>query len=228
MSLTSKALQSLIEDARQSPPRQYSELAPIIFQGEVPHSALVVTEGYVVAYSISTAGFEQIVAFYAKGDILPAEWLFNLSPVALYYYRAFTKCELSPIARDIFLDRMKSSLELTTEVMQRFISGYIGATIHIHALEQSYSKEKLTRLFHYLVLRYGVAKRDKDQYDIPFPLTHAQIASMIGVTRETVAVEAQYLKRKGALSYKKGMYCIHLPKLIAKLGSEAFDTLQMS
>jgi CRP-like cAMP-binding protein len=221
------ALKSFIDDVRQSSPRQYTELAPIIFQGEIPPAALVVMKGYVVSYSISTAGFEQIVGFYSRGDILPAEWLFNLSPVALYHYRAFTKCELSPIARDVFLEKMKTDHALMTEVLQKFISGFIGATIHIHALEQSYSKEKLARFFHYLVMRYGVPAHGKELYDIPFPLTHAQIASMIGVTRETVAVEAQYLKRKGALSYKKGMYTIDLPKLIAKLGSEAFDTLKM-
>lgn len=222
------ALHQLLQDSLRAVPRKYIELAPIIFQGEVPPSALYVSDGYVVAYTISDVGFEQIVGFYSKGDILPAEWIFNLSPVALYHYRAFTKCELLPIGRDVLLERIKSDHLLASEVLQRFINGFIGATIHIHSLEQSYSKEKLTRFFHYLILRYGVPVRGGvELYTIPFPLTHAQIASMLGVTRETVAVEAQSLKRKGALSYKKGVYTINLPVLIAKLGSESFDTLQM-
>lgn len=193
----------------------------------MPFSGLYVRRGFVVSYTISNTGIEQIVGFYSAGDILPTEWLFSLSPVALYYYRSFTDCELIPFPRNVFLDEIGKSHLLTTDILHKAVRGFIGATIHVHALEQSSAREKLIRFFHYLVLRYGVPAKQEGVFSIPFPLTHAQIASMTGVTRETISVETSALKKKGAITYRGRMYKVNLPRLVRKLGSEAFESLEI-
>jgi CRP/FNR family transcriptional regulator len=200
----------------------------ILFQGEVPPMALFISSGFVAAYTIKNSGDEQIVSLFSKGDIIPAEWLFGRSPVALYYYKAFTDCELVAVDRQELLSQIAKNHALSAELLERFVGSFIGATIHIHALEHSYSREKLIKLFHYLVLRFGEAKPGKHGvYTLPLPLTHAQIASMIGLTRETVTTETVKLKKKGVLQHKSGVYTINLPSLLKSLGSEEFDNLNL-
>lgn len=209
-------------------PRHYRTQDPILFQGEIPPSALIVSSGFVVSYTINNNGDEQIIGFFAAGDVIPIEWIFGRCPVSLYYYRAFTDCSLVSVNRNEFLDQIKSTPGLASQLLEKFVSGYIGATVHIHALEHSHSREKLIKLFHYLVLRFGVQDTAQSgMYTIPFPLTHAQLASMIGLTRETVAMETVKLKKLGAINYKRGEYTINLSVLIQSVGSEEFDALQL-
>jgi CRP-like cAMP-binding protein len=209
--------------------RKYKASNIILFQGEIPPFVLVVRSGFVISYTMSNNGDEQIIAFYSVGDILPVEWVFNRSPVALYYYRAFTDCELVAVSRDELNDYIVTDQALSNKLLNQFASSFIGATVHIHALEHSHSQEKIIKLLHYLVLRFGqpVPKKE-DTYVIPFKLTHAQIASMVGITRESVTTEAVKLKNKNALDYSKGIYTITLPELLKSLGSEEFDTLTIS
>jgi CRP/FNR family transcriptional regulator len=208
--------------------RHYRSQETILFQGEIPPAAFLVRKGYVSSYTINNAGDEQIIGFFAAGDVFPVEWLFERAPVALYYYRAFTDCELLSLQRMTLLDALESNLALSRELLKQFVSGFIGSTVHIHALEHSHAHEKLIKLFHYLVLRFGVVQPNKKEtFLIPFLLTHAQIASMLGLTRETVAGETMKLKKTGALTYDRGTYTINLPVLLASIGSEEFDSLEL-
>lgn len=209
--------------------RKYKASNIILFQGEIPPFVLVVRSGFVISYTMSNNGDEQIIAFYSVGDVLPVEWAFNRSPVALYYYRAFTDCELAAVGRDELSEHIITNQALSNKLLNQFASSFIGTTVHIHALEHSHSQEKIIKLLHYLVLRFGQPVTGKDDtYIIPFKLTHAQIASMVGITRESVTTEAVKLKNKHALDYSKGIYTIMLPELLKSLGSEEFDTLTIS
>ena len=209
--------------------RKYRASNIILFQGEIPPFVLVVRSGFVISYTMSNNGDEQIIAFFSVGDVLPVEWIFDRSPVALYYYRAFTDCELAAISREELLKYILDSQALSNKLLNQFATSFIGATVHIHALEHSHSQEKIIKLLHYLVLRFGQALTGKkDTYVIPFKLTHAQIASMVGITRESVTTEAVKLKNKKALDYRKGIYTILLPELLKSLGSEEFDSLTIS
>jgi CRP-like cAMP-binding protein len=209
--------------------RKYKANNIVLFQGEIPPFVLIVRSGFVICYTMSNNGDEQIIAFYSVGDILPVEWIFGRSPVALYYYRAFTDCELVALPKDELLAYMKNSQALAQKLLNQFAGSFIGATVHIHALEHSHSQEKIIKLLHYLVLRFGQPVSGKSEtYSIPFKLTHAQIASMVGITRESVTTEAVKLKNKKALSYSKGIYTIKLSELLKSIGSEEFDSLMIS
>ncbi len=208
--------------------RAYSANNIILFQGEIPPRAWLVDSGFVVSYTINNNGDEQIIGFFSAGDIIPAEWVFSRSPVSLYYYRAFTECTLISLARNELLAQIESNRVLARKLLYQFASSFIGATVHIHALEHSYAKEKVTNLLHYLILRFGKpVDKDSDTYTLPFKLTHAHIASMVGIARESVATEAVKLKKRGVLGYNNGIYTIKLPGLIASLGGEEFSALKI-
>jgi CRP-like cAMP-binding protein len=135
---------------------------------------------------------------------------------------------LVAIGRQELLDQIANSQTLAAELLEQYVSNFIGATVHIHALEHSNSQERIIKLFHYLVLRFGVAQDDKNEVSsIPVRLTHTQIAGMVGLARETVTHGVMKLKRKGSLRYRGGMYTVNLPRLLKDMGSEEFDGLDL-
>jgi CRP-like cAMP-binding protein len=218
----------LVKDFKYYSVRRYKTENTIFFQGEIPPIAFIILKGYVVSYTIKNNGDEQIIAFFSSGDIIPVEWLFNKSPVSLYYYKAFTDCELIAVQKDEFIDQIEKDHQLTNMLLSQFANSFIGATVHIHALEHSQSRDKIIKVMHYLVLRFGKLDKANGTYTIPFKLTHAQIASLIGNTRESVTIETLKLKKLGALNVKKGIYTVNLGVLIKSIGSEEFDSLKIS
>src|SRR5260370_32673895 len=84
----------------------------LLYQGEAPRLAYIVLNGVVKAYSINTAGEEQIVAFETRDDLLPAPWIFRKSSTTLYYYEALTDVEVLALPRDELHQIISGSDEL--------------------------------------------------------------------------------------------------------------------
>ena len=51
-------------------------------------------------------------------------------------------------------------------------------------------------------------------------LSHQDIAEMVGITRETAAVELHKLKRKGYIAYQRFTYYVDIAKLQKLRGDE--------
>jgi len=213
---------------KNSPPvRKYEANNILLFQGEVPPFALLVQKGYVVSYTINDNGDEQIVAFFSVGDILPVGWIFNKSPVSLYYCRAFTDCEVIAVSREALLEQTQTDIILSNKLVAQFASSLVGTMLHVHALEHPFTQGKIVKLLYYLVIRFGIPADREGTYQLAFKLTHAQIASMVGASRESVATEAMKLKKQGVILYENGFYTVHLSQLLVLFGSEEFNDIHI-
>lgn len=206
------------------PTRLIKKGRPLFYQGEIPRSALYVRSGVVKLYNISASGEEKIVGYEGQDALLPSEWIFNRSPVSLYYCDTFVDCEVASIPRDELVDFIEANKDLALTLLDRYISMYIGSTMHLHALEQLRSGDKLLHILQYLVLRFG-KEVSKNHYQIPLRLTHQEIANLVGLTRETVSTEIGKLKKSGILSMKDVYYIVDTDKAIRVLGESDFNEL---
>jgi CRP-like cAMP-binding protein len=194
---------------------------PILYQGEVPHFAYLVKSGVVKAYDIGSTGDEKIVALAAPGEFIPPAWVFDKSPVSLYYYSAFTDCDLYIVQRAVVQQFIASDDAVARKMFDQYMGLYTGAVQQINALTQSKGIDKILYILQYLVMRFG-HKIGNDSQIIRMRLTHKDVASMTGLTRETASVELNRLKKKGVISYKDQYYTVSSSKLQAMLGSEEF------
>ncbi len=206
--------------------RQYQKGRTIFFQGEVPRSVLIVKKGLVKIYGITSSGDQRTVGLLGVGDVLPMSWVTDAAPVCLYYYEAATDCTLLAISKEEYHAEMLSNADLRNQVLQNYVSHYVGATMHIYALEQSHAQDKLVYLLQYLVARFGVAQPD-GRSKIDLRLSHQDIAEMVGITRETTAVELHKLKAKGFITYQKFTYYVDVPKLIRSTGGDEFENVKV-
>lgn len=193
--------------------RKFKKGQTVLFQGEVPRYAYVVKTGTVKTYNISPLGEEQLISLSADYDILPEAWFLGEASVAYYFYEAFTDCTVYAIPREELIKKVNESPAFANHLLQRFMRLYVGASVHINALEQPRSRDKLVHLLHYLMLRFG-EDQTKDKVTLSLRLTHQTLANMLGVTRETIATELSRLRREKVISYKQQTYIINKPMLL--------------
>ena len=206
--------------------RQYQKGRTIFFQGEVPRSVLIIKKGLIKVYGITSSGDQRTVTLLSAGDVLPMSWVTDSAPVCLYYYEALSDCMVLAVSKEDYHAEMIANEALRNQVLQNYISHYVGATMHIYALEQSHAQDKLIYLLQYLVARFGVAESD-GRSKINLRLSHQDIAEMVGITRETTAVELHKLKQKGFITYQKFTYYVDVPKLIRSTGGDEFENVRM-
>lgn len=194
------------------PLRKFRKNQTLLFQGEVPTYAYFIKTGIVKAYNITSNGDEQIIALNSAGDIVPESWILGEAPVAYYFYEAFVDCEVYIIPRTDLSKMIEEDNELTRMMLRRFIRLYTGSRMHINALEQPKSRDKLIHLLYYLMTRFGEPNGRLTKVNLR--LTHQTLANMIGVTRETIAVELSQLRKEKVVSYRQQTYSINKNKLI--------------
>ncbi|MCW1908439.1 MAG: Crp/Fnr family transcriptional regulator [Candidatus Saccharibacteria bacterium] len=215
-------LQLLIDSAVK---RRFSAGSTMLYQGEVPRSAIILISGVVRVYSISEAGDEQVVIFHANGEFFPTSWIFEKTVGALFFYEAFTDCEVALVPRAELLSFIYSDPETTRFVLNYFASNYTASLIRVNALEQPKARDKLVYTLYYLCQRYSKNNDGRNFVTIPMSLTHQTLASLVGLTRETTAVEMSRLKKQKVISYKQQRYQINLEKLLEIIGEDSFKDI---
>lgn len=206
--------------------RQFTRKRTILFQGEVPRSAMVLQSGLVKVYGITNGGDQRTVTLLSAGDIFPVECVFEKSRVSLYYYEAVTDCSVLSLPRAEFVAALEQSAELKGQVFQSYMAHYTSATMHIYALEHSHAQEKLVYILQYLVARFG-EKQKNGLMKIGLRLSHQDIAEMVGLTRETTAVELHRLKARKLIDYQRFSYFVNVPLLVAATGSDEFEDVEV-
>jgi CRP/FNR family cyclic AMP-dependent transcriptional regulator len=208
------------------PLRQFKKDRPLFYQGEIPQTAFFIKSGVVKVYNITAGGEEKIVSYEAEGSFIPSAWLFGKSPAAMFYYDTFTDAQLYSIPRAELMDFINSHRSVATTILDHYVSLYTGATMHLHALEQSRARDKLLHIFQYLVLRFG-KPMGKNVYKIDLRLTHQDIANIIGITRETVTAEISKLTKTGVIKSENLHYIVDTDKALRMVGENDFDQINL-
>lgn len=199
----------------------------IFYQGEAPRSACILKSGVVKVYNITSSGEEQLVNFQLPNEVFPTPWVFSKTTSVLYFYEALTDCEMYLFPRDEFTKYIKSNKKVMEVFLDYYVSNYIGAVMRITALEQPKAREKLTYTMYYLAQRYG-EPNGTDKVQIRLQLTHQHLANLVGLTRETTAVEMKKLKNAGIVNYVRQKYVVNMPKLLETMGEDNFKDLNLS
>jgi CRP/FNR family transcriptional regulator len=216
-------LQPLINKSTR---RRFDAGSTIIYQGEVPRTATILTKGIVRVFSISPQGEEQIVTFHVAGEFFPTAWVFGKAPGTLFFYEALTNCEVAMCERTDLIEFMTSESSRNVALIDYFATNYAASMIRVNALEQPKARDKLIYTLYYLCQRYG--KTDSNKIKIPLTLTHQNFASMVGLTRETTAIEMNKLKSEKIISYTQQQYTVNIEKLLDVLGEDSFRNLEIN
>lgn len=198
----------------------------VLFQGEDPKRVMIVRDGLVRAYTITSSGEERVVALYGKGDIFPLTWVLGETSTSLFYYDAVSDTRLMTTPKEAFMEAISQDTE-TLNAMLRFVGNqYTALLLRITGLEQSHAIEKIGFTLYYLLFRYGTEKR-AGVYTINIKLTQLMIANLVGLTRESSTKNLKVLKEKGIISYTRSTYKVNKRKLEQFLDEDSFRDLEL-
>ena len=198
----------------------------LLYQSEVPRHAFIIRKGLVRAYTITSSGEERTVCLHSKGDIFPLSWVFNKTTNTLFYYEAMSDLEIATVPKVQLMQLIMNSPQLLENVLRFTISEHTALLLRITALEQSSAAEKISLTLYYLLFRHGIEKKP-GLYTIDIKMTQSIIASLVGLTRESTAVNLKLLKKKGIINYSNFTYTVNKASLERFVGEDSFKNLAL-
>lgn len=198
----------------------------ILFQGEIPRSVMIIRDGVVRAYTITSGGDEHIVTLLSKGDIIPLSWSLSQTPNSLFYYDALSEVRVLTVPKQVFLDTVVDSPEALTEMLNFVTKRYTALLFRVTGLGQSRAIEKIGYTLYYMLFRYGIEKPN-GKYAIDIKMSQTVIAALVGLTRESTTKNLKLLKDKGIITYAHSTYTVDKARLENFLGEDAFRDMTL-
>lgn len=207
--------------------RAYKRGANIFFQGEAPRRGVMVSDGVVRSYTITTSGEERTIAFFTKDDILPLSWLMETTSTSLFYYEAVSDVRTLQFSREDFKTHVLNDRATLLSLFNTLSKDHTAAMLRINGLAQSRAEEKVAFTLYYLVFRYGHHIDGDPFHTIGVTLRHTMIAGLVGLSRESTTKILRSLQKQGIIEYEKGTYKVHKELLESHIGEDAFRDVML-
>lgn len=194
--LTPHSKQKLDAFFKQYSKRYLKKRETVIHSDELKSHIYYIKSGFVRVYRISEEGEELTLLILKPQDFFPLTYGLNNMPT-IYYLEAITEVEVYKAPQNHFLKILRTEpevfFELSTEVMDRF-DGLL-ARMEYMVWSKAYTKIAATILI--CARRFGRVKNNTILIGVP--LTHRDIATIVGLTRETTSIEMKKLENKGLI-----------------------------
>ena len=177
-----------------------------------PRGVFYLKEGFVKMYSISKNGDEAVLYVFKPNSFFPMSWAINSSRNH-YFYEAMTPVKTYVATKENAVEFVKNNPDVLYDLLQRVFIGIDGLLIK---MEYLMSGDAYCRLAVELITeakRFGV-KNDKSY---TLKISEKDLATEVGIARETVSREIKILKNKELITIAKKFITI---KDLAKLEKE--------
>lgn len=185
---------------------KYKKDEVILRPGDMPQGISFIKTGYVRLYSFSKEGKELTLVIYKPGDFFPVVWTFKGESPSIYYFETLSDVDINRSPREDFVEFVKQNNDVFTEINDHIIGRFQVALKRMQYLTFGNSTSKLASILLICGKDFGIEKNGKIEIEIP--LTHKDIADLVGVTRETVSVELKKLEKRGYVGYNEKLLVI--------------------
>lgn len=187
---------------------------------EIPYTYYIV-RGFINIYSISSAGQQKDLIIFRAGHIFPLVPTVRGDVMSAWFFEAMTDVDLLRIPRLELMGQIKNDPAIKDEIIDFLVQVIKIFRRRIDILEIIKSDERIIEDILFISESFGVTN-DNGSVVLNVPITHKDIASRAGVTRETVSREISKLEKKGLVGYNNHMIVINnLNKL-----KEELETIQ--
>ncbi|MBI2019601.1 Crp/Fnr family transcriptional regulator [Candidatus Daviesbacteria bacterium] len=189
----------------------YKKGETIIRPDEPVYNIYYLSKGYTRLYSISKNAQELTFIIYKPEDFFPLIPAVNKT-TASYYTEAMTPVEVYPVSKDEFMKFITQNSDVLLEITKRTLTRFSGVLTRMEYAMFGNAGSKVASIILICVDRFGV-KHPLGIF-IPVPLTHQDIANLLGIARETVSIEMKKLENLDLIDYQgKNMIVKSVDKL---------------
>jgi CRP/FNR family cyclic AMP-dependent transcriptional regulator len=197
---------------RSQSTKHFDQNEILIYQDEKPQKLFAIRSGFVKVHTIAPNGADQIVWLAKKYDFIPLDFLFGKNETSPFFYTAFTNVDVFAVDRNTFLDFVKNDNEALMGISEALAIKYSELLMHLNAVQQSKATNKVLDTLNFLASRFASDEK-KGHYEVSLPLTHQDVASLAGLTRETTSIELRRLKDKGLIDYTSKSFTVYTTKV---------------
>jgi len=178
--------------------RNYKKGEMLIRSDDDPLGIFCLTKGYVRQYNISKTGSELTLHILKPVSYFPMVWAINGTP-NVYYFEALTPVEVGRAPRDQVVNFIKDKPAIIFELMSELVEDYAESLTRIEHLVFSDAYRRVISVLLYIAKHFG--EENARGILVGHRFTQQDIATLVGVARETAGAELIKLEKKGLVKY---------------------------
>lgn len=196
--MINKTLSSQLDEFFQHTPLYfYKKRVMILHPNDTPKSVFYIKNGYVRVFRLTEDGEELTMTILKPKDFFPLSYGFNRT-INCYYLEAITPLEIWRAPQEDFLKFVSTKPDIMYDLTIRIMERYDGVFSRMEYLVLSNAYIKVATTLLVCAKRFGKLSGD-NEIVIEVPLTHRDIATLVGITRETTSLEMKKLEKQGFL-----------------------------
>ena len=153
-------------------------------------------------YIISKKGDELVINIFKPHAFFPMTWAVNKTPNS-YFYEAVEDAEVYKAPPEDVLAFIKTNPDVMFDLLSRIYRGAEGILAKMTYLMSGNAYARLVTEIVIYTKRFG---KGEDREDVT--VSERQLASLTGMTRETVSREMRSLKAKGLVEFSRNKLTI--------------------
>jgi len=178
--------------------REYKKGETLIRADDDPQGIFCLTKGYVRQYTISSTGIELTLHIHKPISYFPMVWAINGTP-NVYYYEALTPVNVGRAPRDQVVNFIKDKPTVIFELMSVLLEDYAETLTRVEHLVFSDAYRRVISILLYIGKHFGEKKNEGIIINHYF--TQQDIATLVGIARETASIEMAKLEKKGLIKH---------------------------
>jgi CRP/FNR family transcriptional regulator len=189
----------------------------LLQKGDTSNKLMAIREGFIKVTSINASGVERLVWIATRYDIAPTEQLFSKHGEVRFFYTALTDGSYYEIDKSELLRIASEDPRVMAEVAKNMSIHYDDFLQRIDAVDSATVKERLMRTLCYLAERLS-ADSTVDLFEYGLKISHQDLSSMIGSTRETTSTMLSELRNEDLVQYSRQKLTVYVDKIKTVLG----------
>lgn len=191
----------------------YKKGETIIRPYDTPSGIFYLKSGFVRLYSVSKKGEEFTLIIFKPGDIFPLRWAINEAS-SRYYFDAVVPVCAWRVSKKEFEKFIEDNPDVLLEITSRTLIRLSGIMQRMEYLVYANADQKIASIILICADRFG--KKIDGKVEIEVPLTHKDLANLIGTTRETASISIKKFERKGLIEQRNRKIIVRNRKLLEK------------
>lgn len=203
---------------RVYPSMSFGKGQMVLLKDEIPKGAYIIESGIIKTYAITPTGEERIISIDVAGQDIPIGFTFGLITKSQYFYQAFTHCHIRIVPNEDYRDYLINNVGSFYKRHVRIVKVLLNSLQHVEALEQPKVNKKLAHALLYFANTLGSTFPNKHTRRLT--MTQQEVASSLGLTRETTNLTLKKLELKNLLEHTRNTYTIYVEKIKKYIGQD--------
>jgi CRP/FNR family transcriptional regulator, cyclic AMP receptor protein len=185
-------------------------------QGQVADSLYFVDDGLIKLTRTNDSGDRIILSICGPGELVGEEVLAEDAPVYQSDAEALSTANLHRIPRDTLVGILRSNFDFAAALIDYLVhrKSALARKVELLCLH-----DVEYRILHYLVELSALVKPVIGGEDYQLPITQAELADLIGATRETTSTTLNQLERKGLVRLSRRLLTVPSPSTLRSVAA---------